>query len=491
MPGNAGDLDCPAALQNGVALFAMSVERNTYDAVIVGAGVSGSFMANALTQAGLRCVVLEAGKDFNRHTYPRKEVDGNSQLYWGGGIELDKAARIGFLRPKVVGGGSIVNQALMDRFDDSAFDSWRDVSGVEFLNRAHLDAYYDRAAAAITIQQVPEQYRNGNAAVFQRGFAANGYRCAPLQRAQADCRFEDGNCCIECLSGCRIDSKQSMAVTVLRRAREAGCTVIAEIEARRVTASDDGVSVTGLTADGTPAIYHGKYLVMASGAIGNSRLLLASGLGNRLPALGKNFFTHPQFMTLGVYDHPINAHHGPLQSYKSDDPNFRKSGFKLENVFAPPVAIAMLVPGFGRAHLRRMRQITHFACIEVAVRDTNPGLIRLGRHDAVSVEKNLNSEDERRRDRGLQAIRNIFLSTGAKEIIEGNVAIGLHLMGGCNLGTDPQRSVTAPDFRLHGFRNVYVADSSVFPNAPGINPSFTIMALSIKAGDQMLKDMRA
>ena len=64
-------------------------------------------------------------------------------------------------------------------------------------------------------------------------------------------------------------------------------------------------------------------------------------------------------------------------------------------------------------------------------------------------------------------------------------------MGGCNMGTDPQRSVTSPEFRLHGFRNVYTADSSIFPNAPGINPSFTIMALSVKAGDQILADVRA
>ena len=51
--------------------------------------------------------------------------------------------------------------------------------------------------------------------------------------------------------------------------------------------------------------------------------------------------------------------------------------------------------------------------------------------------------------------------------------------------------MTAPDFRLHGFDNIYAADSSVFPNAPGINPSFTIMALSSMAGDRILRDVRA
>jgi choline dehydrogenase-like flavoprotein len=130
------------------------------------------------------------------------------------------------------------------------------------------------------------------------------------------------------------------------------------------------------------------------------------------------------------------------------------------------------------------------ACIEVAVRDTNPGRIRVGKQGTPQVEKTLNHEDERRRDRGKEAIRNIFLSTGAREIVEGNVAIGLHLMGGCNMGTDAKRSVVAPDFRLHDHRRIYAADSSIFPNAPGINPSFTIMALSCQAADRILRDQK-
>ncbi|MDX2168505.1 MAG: GMC family oxidoreductase [Deltaproteobacteria bacterium] len=462
-----------------------------YDAVIVGAGVSGAFIGNALTQAGLKCVILEAGRDFSAATYPRTEVDANSQLYWGGGIELTKDARIGLLRPKVVGGGSVVNQALLDRFDADALDSWRERSGIDYLSRAGLDPWYEAVEQNVSITTVPEQYANGNAEVFKRGFAANGYRCAPLVRGQRDCRFADGNCCIECLMGCRIESKQSMPVTQLRRARAAGLEVVAEFEAQRVEADGDTATVHGVGRDGSAASYRGRRLICAAGAIGNSRLLLLSGFDKQLPALGQNFYTHPQYMTLGVYDQPINAHRGPLQSYKSDDPTFRRGGFKLENVFGPPVAVAMLVPGFGARHLARMRQITHFACIEVAVRDTQPGRVRVTRRGAPVIEKTLNAEDCRRRDRGLAAIRNIFLSTGAKEIIEGDIAIGLHLMGGCNLGTDRARSVTGPDFRLHGFRNVYAADSSTFPDAPGINPSLTIMALASKAAQQILSDARA
>jgi len=130
------------------------------------------------------------------------------------------------------------------------------------------------------------------------------------------------------------------------------------------------------------------------------------------------------------------------------------------------------------------------ACIEVAVRDTHPGTIKLSSSGRAVVEKTLNGEDQKRKQAGLSAIESIFKSTGAQEIIPGAMGIGLHLMGGCGMGVDAQRSVTTPDFHLHHHRDIYVADSSIFPNAPGINPSLTIMALSKMAAHKIEKDFR-
>lgn len=460
--------------------------QSGYDVVIVGGGVSGSFIADELSRAGLRCVMLEAGAHLDRETYPRREIDAHAQLYWGGGIELARDGRIGFLRPKVVGGGSVVSRAVLERFDDLAFDAWREVSGVSFCTRPALEPWYDRVAERISIQAVPEGYRNGNAEIFRQGCERNGYRYVPVQRAVRDCRYQDGNCCIECLMGCRIGSKQSTPVTVLPRALEAGLALVPQFAAERVIAEVDEVAVTGRTASGARSTFRGRRLVLAAGAIGNARLLLNSPLASSLPALGHHFYVHPQSMVLGRYDEPVGAHFGPLQSYTSDEPTFRRGGFKLDNVFAPPVALAMQVPGFGAAHQRLMRDITHLAGIEVVVRDTEPGRIHLDH-----VEKRLNADDHRRREQGVQAVRNIFASTGVREVVEGQMVLGQHLMGGCVLGTDPAVSVTSPSFQLHGCPNVYAADSSIFPNAPGLNPAFTVMALSLMAAERILEDARA
>jgi choline dehydrogenase-like flavoprotein len=194
----------------------------SHDTIIIGAGVSGSWIADRLTQKGMRVLMVEAGRHFDKTTYPRRELDANSLLYWSGGIELNHDASIGLLRPKVVGGGSIVNQALLDRFDDDALSSWKKVSGIDFFDVDRMAPLYDEAESSIAQQYIPESQWNENARIFSEGFKKNGFKCAPLKRAQKDCRYDEGSDCIECLAGCRIDSKQSTPVTTLKRALATG-----------------------------------------------------------------------------------------------------------------------------------------------------------------------------------------------------------------------------------------------------------------------------
>jgi choline dehydrogenase-like flavoprotein len=49
---------------------------NIYDFIIIGAGISGSFIAHELCRAGARCLLIEAGKHYTRQTYPRNDLDG-------------------------------------------------------------------------------------------------------------------------------------------------------------------------------------------------------------------------------------------------------------------------------------------------------------------------------------------------------------------------------------------------------------------------------
>ncbi|MCA9875729.1 MAG: GMC family oxidoreductase [Anaerolineales bacterium] len=460
--------------------------KETYDYVIVGSGTAGGLLAYNLTQAGARCLLIEAGKNFRKETFPRLEGDASAQMYWGGGFELSHDASMAFLRGKVVGGGSIVNQGLMDRFDEVAFDDWRAESGVDFFSLAAMAPYYDAVEAKLALHTFTAVERNQNAEKFVAGCEACGYEWKYLRRGQADCGLEEGNDCIGCLNGCHRDSKQSSMVVFVRPAEALGLELVTETEVEWVEPAGEVVRVHASQA-GTAKTYQARRLILSGGALGTTAVLLRSGFKPRYPALGKYFASHPQFMFFAIYDEEINAHQGYFQTVNSKDPRFRPRGFKLENVFAGPASSALLFTGYGRAHHQIMRQYCHMACAEVAIRDENAGEIEVGKNGRLAIKKQLTDQDRRRMKDGTAVLKEILAASGARQVIESPLYFGLHLMGGSRMGTDPATSVVEPDYKLRGFDNIYVCDSSLYPNAPGINPALTVMALSQRLSEQLTR----
>lgn len=55
-----------------------------------------------------------------------------------------------------------------------------------------------------------------------------------------------------------------------------------------------------------------------------------------------------------------------------------------------------------------------------------------------------------------------------------------HHMGTTRMGVDPADSVVDPDLRVHSLANLWCAGASVFPTSGCANPTFTIVALSIR-----------
>ncbi|MEG8036575.1 GMC oxidoreductase [Sphingomonas sp. LR61] len=55
------------------------------------------------------------------------------------------------------------------------------------------------------------------------------------------------------------------------------------------------------------------------------------------------------------------------------------------------------------------------------------------------------------------------------------------------MGADRETSVVDPDGRSWDVPNLWIADNSVFPSAVIANPALTIMALSLRTADRMLR----
>jgi choline dehydrogenase-like flavoprotein len=62
---------------------------------------------------------------------------------------------------------------------------------------------------------------------------------------------------------------------------------------------------------------------------------------------------------------------------------------------------------------------------------------------------------------------------------------GHHHMGTCRMSADPKRGVVDRDCRVHGFDNLYVAGSAVYPTGGYVNPTLTVVALALRLADHL------
>lgn len=458
---------------------------HTANVVIVGGGLSGGLVAERLVNAGQDCLMLEAGKAWQASDFPLPELT-QGQLFWKQGMEFTSDGRMVVLRGKCLGGSSVVNQALLDLAPPEAMARWAGQTGMAWIHEGGLARATSELlkSGRFRHRKIPPKANNGNAEHFLNGMAAQGWKTRQLRRAQAECGWDKGTNCMECLGGCPRKSKQSALETSIPRAQAQGLRVISETEVLKLRETGDGV-VLEVVHRGQKRSLRANRVVMASGAIGTPSILLRSGLKTDLPALGEHFYVHPQFNSFARFDAPVDGHLGAFQSVASDDPRFQAQGFKLECIVLPRSVMALTLPWAGTRQAQ-LSDYRYWAGAEVSIRDTEPGQITLGRTGAIKIAKALSRSDISKRAAARKVIEEVFLAAGARDVTHGWISLSVHPMGGAAVGKDSARSVVTPDFRLHGSRRIHVCDASLFPDALGANPSLTVMALADRAADSML-----
>jgi len=80
-----------------------------------------------------------------------------------------------------------------------------------------------------------------------------------------------------------------------------------------------------------------------------------------------------------------------------------------------------------------------------------------------------------------------YILDDTKDIIEfGQHA---HQMGTTRMSEDPRFGVVNKNLKIHGFKNIYVAGSSVFPTGGGANPTLSIVMLSERLGNHLANNL--
>jgi len=95
-----------------------------------------------------------------------------------------------------------------------------------------------------------------------------------------------------------------------------------------------------------------------------------------------------------------------------------------------------------------------------------------------------------------QTAAEMMEAAGAKNVFPFQVpnrvpGYGIHEMGTARMGSDPKTSVLNGFCQSHDIKNLFVTDASAFVSSGCQNPTLTIMALTVRACDYLMQEMKA
>jgi choline dehydrogenase-like flavoprotein len=67
----------------------------------------------------------------------------------------------------------------------------------------------------------------------------------------------------------------------------------------------------------------------------------------------------------------------------------------------------------------------------------------------------------------------------------------IHELGGARMGNDPKTSVVNANCQAHDLKNLFIADGAPFVSQADKNPTWTILALSMRTSDYIAQQRKA
>jgi choline dehydrogenase-like flavoprotein len=213
-------------------------------------------------------------------------------------------------------------------------------------------------------------------------------------------------------------------------------------------------------------------------------------------------------MLAGRFDDDVVAWHGVLQSAAVHE--FHEShGVLIEATSTPPGMGSMVFPGYGAELLSWLDRAPQVATFGAMVADRGVGSVHSARGDTL-VRYNITRADIAKLMVAVEAMGRLLFAAGAVEVLTGLPGAmtvtslpalqdalrrsnprSLHLAafhptGTAAAGADEQRCPVDETGRLRGVDGVWVADASILPSCPEVNPQVSIMALALAVADEVV-----
>jgi choline dehydrogenase-like flavoprotein len=502
------------------------------DLCIVGAGAGGSVLAQRLARHGWRIVIIEAGPFWHPDEDWVSDEAGSHQLYWtqkriiGGSdpIELGKNNS-----GRGVGGSMVHYAGYTPRFHPSDFETLsRDGVGADWpISYWDLKPHYELVERELPVAGQswpwgdPHTYPfsphpvSESALRLWRGAEQLGLpmRAGPVGIVNGT--FGNRPHCIYrgyCLQGCKVNAKASPYVTHLPDALAHGVEIRADSMAVRVEVDARG-RATGVTyvheAGGVERCQRAGLVAVAGYSIETPRLLLNStskmfpnGLCNNEDQVGRYVMVQGASQTAGRFPHEVRMYKGPPPEvssehyYETDEGRGFQRGFSIQTVSPLPIGWAehVLADGHWGSALREyMRDYNHWATVgvlnELLAQPDNRITLADEKDDygipVARMDYSLCENDRRNIEWSTRVIKEILTAAGAQDIL--TIHRYAHLIGGCRMGTSPANSVIDADQRAWAVPNLLIADGSACPTQGSANPALTIMAMSSRLADRLVR----
>ncbi|KAJ2997599.1 hypothetical protein NUW58_g610 [Xylaria curta] len=502
------------------------------DVVIVGSGCGGAVCAKVLAEAGLRVLVVEKGYHFSPNKLPMA-LDRTDNVFQGGGglPSVDGSTLV--TAGQCWGGGGTVNWSACLQTPSSIRDEWaRD--GLTFFKGREFQDNLDRVWEAMGVSDDVIQGNHSNRILLE-GSRQLGWRATTCPQNTGKAAHHCGS---SCGLGCRTGKKQSSSTYWLPAAARAGAQFIEGFEVTEILFAVGGSwKATGLIGqwtsrdeDGNPdslkprvkqiVKVEAKTVILAGGALNTPLLMMKSGLKN--PNIGKNLYLHPVANVVSTWNEEVKPWEGEILSSvvsEFDDLDGAGHGAKIEASAMQPYAAMLLHPWQSGLDFKASAlQFRHMTCHISLSRDRDAGSVSPEASDGSPVINYTPSKFDRANiATGLVGIAKLCYIRGARGVAPAVPGIlpfeslrpteerslddqdfvdwirllertdldplrttfnSAHQMGTARMGTKAETSVVDQDGRVWGSEGLYVADTSVFPSASGVNPMITVMAIA-------------
>ena len=552
-------------------------EEHTYDAIIVGSGISGGWAAKELCEKGLKVLMLERGKPLEHPNYPTATKDpwdfpngmrltqedrergyvqqrhysyrGDNKEFYINDLEnpYTEKKRFDWIRGDIVGGRSVLWARMSYRWSDLDFSAnARDGHGVDWpIRYKDIAPWYDYVETFIGVsgkaEGIPHLPDGKFLPPMEMNCVEKDFKVA-LEKKFPDRRVTigrtanltqpvkgRGQCQARnlCHRGCPYGAYFSTNASTLPAAFATGnLTLRPHSLVNKVLYDEQKSRATGVeiidTETNEVTEFYSRVIFLNAATVGTTFILLNSrsgrfpnGLGNGSDQVGRNLMDHHKqagasaliegFEDMYYTGRRPTGLYIPRFRNVSEKRNDYLRGFGMQggasrqgwNSLVKSTALGSVLkeqaetPGTWSIGLGGFGECLPYLDNRVTLNTDQKD--KWGR-PTVTVDAEF-KENEKAMQQDMAASAGEMLeAVGYKNVrtyvntsFPGNAN---HEMGTARMGKDPKTSVLNAYNQMHEVKNIFITDGSCMVSSSCVNPSLTYMALTARACDYAVREMK-